>query len=524
MKKRRNNYRVVRAPFFGVLFALGRLVATILDHILHYTDRGFDSPFEPRAVRELIQELGGIFVKFGQILAMRPDFLPEAYTKELLKLLDELPSFPYEEVEAIFQEEFGKRPDELFRSFSRTPLSAASLAQVHEATLPDGTAVAVKVLRPRIKEIFLRDMKLFRFLARLVSWANVLRSINPFTIVEEFERWTLREFDMRLEAESMERMRRDAEGLEWILIPRVFPECTSERVLTMTLLPGRALKGFLFQAPEDVEGVLFRFAQKLVRLGLHLYFLKGFFHADPHPANIFLINEEKVGLLDFGIVGEASVEDRLRFAKFIEAGTKNDARAAAESFLELSRAEYEKLLKDLERRVKERFPEWLPKLEEFQERVARRAREEISTIIKEWHEALEGETEFEAKSSAQAFLKILLTANRYNYPLPRSVVLFVRTLVLIDMDCLLLAPRFNIAKEVVAFFEERPELISSLEEERKARLKGRERAWLRFRYEHPEEAHELEELEKEAARLEEERFAEQFAVFIERSLEFSPKS
>jgi ubiquinone biosynthesis protein len=290
-------------------------------------------PPAARRAQEALEELGGTWVKLGQALALRFDILPADYCLQFFQLLNQVRPFPAREVRSIVERELGGSVETLFRSFTWGPLAAASIGQVHRAELPDGTAVAVKVQRPGIRGLVRADLRLMRWLAALVDATRLFGSTRARDIVEEFSRWTEEELDYRIEARHATVLRRNAEGEPIERNPRVFPRYTSERVLTLEYLGGICVldivtairnKDSVFLEKLAAEGHdKRRIASHIVWNALNQIYRIGYFHADPHPANLFVLPGDEIGYVDFGIVGKLDDEttDALRyFAQSLFAG------------------------------------------------------------------------------------------------------------------------------------------------------------------------------------------------------------
>ncbi len=269
----------------------------------------------PAAVRfrRVLEELGPTFIKFGQILSTRADLIPPRYCSELRKLQDRVPPFPFEEVKAAVEGDLKKPLEEVFRHFSPKPAAAASLAQVHLATLLDGKKVVVKVQRPRIKELIDEDLDILAQLARLANrYVEELKPYNPSQMVQEFRQAILKELDFTIEARNMERIRQMFEGDATVYIPRVFPAYSSQHVMVMERIEGIKVSDLkaLEKAGLDRKQLAINGANAF----LTQIFIYGFFHADPHPGNLFALEGNRVAFIDFGMVGRLHKESKEQVA------------------------------------------------------------------------------------------------------------------------------------------------------------------------------------------------------------------
>ncbi len=285
-------------------------------------------------LRKAFEELGPSFVKLAQILSSRPDLITKTFADEFKKLQDEVPPFPYEDVEKIIQEDLERGPDEIFTSIDRTPVAAASIAQVHVAALKDGNSVVVKVQRPRIKDIIETDIHIMRTVAGLmVKYIPETDFFNPAGIVEEFSRTVRKELDFVEEAKNISRFRRNFKDDPDVVIPNTVPHLVSDRIIVMERIEGVRI--------DDVQGIE-RFGLdriEIAKKGAHAYFKMmldhGFFHADPHPGNIFVLEDGTIGLMDFGIVGWLSPEIMESIAAGLIALVKKDFDALIDEYVHL---------------------------------------------------------------------------------------------------------------------------------------------------------------------------------------------
>ncbi len=287
----------------------------------------------PKEVRETFEELGLTFLKFGQVLAMRRDLLPATYIRELELLHDQLPALGIDAVRATVEIELGAPLTELFASFSATPLAAATIAQVHEATLRDGRHVAVKVQRPGLEEMISTDIAALTYLAALgESLFPRLRALDLPVLVSEFANSLNRETDFSHEARSIMLFRAALADIPDLWIPDVVMECSSGSVLTMEFSDGERIDLYAKVHQEAMP----RLINTLVRLTLQTIFEEGLFHADPHPGNVLVLPDGRLSLLDFGMTGELDEQMRESLTLLLEAVVKGDARAATEAYLEMA--------------------------------------------------------------------------------------------------------------------------------------------------------------------------------------------
>ncbi len=275
-------------------------------------------------LRELLDELGPTFVKFGQLLSTRPDVVPPDIIAELRGLQDDVRPFPFEQAERVIEEDLGNSLDRLFLDFDPTPVAAASIGQVHRATLPNGRPVAVKVQRPGAPRQIEADLALMYQAARLVrERVHALDFIDARQLVDEFSRQLRQELDYRLEARNAQAFHRNFAGDPHVRVPRVFWSYTRARVLTLEWIDGVQLADVdtLDLTVEERRAL----AYLVTETWMTMIFRHGFFHGDPHPANILVLEETgTIGLVDFGAVGKLTDDDMTKLTRlFIDAANEN---------------------------------------------------------------------------------------------------------------------------------------------------------------------------------------------------------
>jgi ubiquinone biosynthesis protein len=275
-------------------------------------------------LRELLDELGPTFVKFGQLLSTRPDVVPPDIIAELRGLQDDVRAFPFEQAERVIEEDLGNSIERLFLEFEREPVAAASIGQVHRAILPNGRIVAVKVQRPGAPRQIEADLALLYQAAKLVKErVHALDFIDARALVDEFARQIRQELDYRLEARNAQTFHRNFAGDPHVHVPRVYWSYTRARVLTLEWLDGTQLADVdtLQLSLEERSELAYRIAETWMTM----IFRHGFFHGDPHPANILVLPEAgAIGLVDFGAVGKLTDDDMTKLTRlFIDAAAEN---------------------------------------------------------------------------------------------------------------------------------------------------------------------------------------------------------
>jgi ubiquinone biosynthesis protein len=313
----------------------------------------------PERLRIVFEELGPSFIKLGQVLACRPDMLPIEYAQELSKLTDSVSPFPFEQAKEIIERDLGAPLDALFAEFDPAPVAAASIAQVHRAVLPDGTEVMAKVQRPNIERIIARDISILRGLAELVE-AHVpeMAPYNVPGVVEEFARTINRELDFFIEASNAVQLRRNFEKSDSLYIPKVFPGISSKRVLVLEKVEGVRIDDF---EALDRKGFDRRdLSMKGAAAFFQMVFRDGFFHADPHPGNIFVLHDGRLALVDFGIMGRVTEENIEHFANSFLALANHDYDSLVQQYMNLGFVAEEVVdLERFQRELKEDFRELL---------------------------------------------------------------------------------------------------------------------------------------------------------------------
>ena len=307
----------------------------------------------PRAVRlrRALETLGPIFVKFGQMLSTRRDLVPPDIADELAKLQDQVPPFAWEKVAATLQRVYGKPVDTIFVTFEREPVASASVAQVHLASLPGGTQVAVKVLRPGIERVIANDVALLDVGATLVEllWADG-RRLRPHEVVAEFARHLEDELDLMREASNASQLRRNFEGSPLLLVPEIYWDYCSNEVMVMQRMHGTPVSQVAALRAQGVD------IPRLARAGVEIFFTQvfrdGFFHADMHPGNIFVTTGGQYIALDFGIMGTLTETDKNYLAQNFLAFFRRDYRRVAEAHIESGWAPRETRIDEFEAAIR----------------------------------------------------------------------------------------------------------------------------------------------------------------------------
>ena len=283
----------------------------------------------PERVRAALQDLGPTFVKLGQVLATRVDLLPPRWIEELSELQNAVPPVDFELIRPQLAEDLGADPDTVFARLEHVPMAAASLAQAHRAVLHDGAEVVLKVRRPGIRDVVEADLRLLSHVAAIVErQIPELARYRPVDTIHEFAASLRREMDFAAECRNAERVAQNFQGRSTIVVPRVYWQWTSERLNVQQRLdgiPGRDL------AAVDAAGLdRAQLARTGAGLVLEMVLEDGFFHADPHPGNIFYMRDGAIGVIDFGMVGHVSEQRRFQIVQLLHGLVVQDARAVSD--------------------------------------------------------------------------------------------------------------------------------------------------------------------------------------------------
>lgn len=352
----------------------------------------------PRRLRLILEELGPSFVKLGQLMSTRADIFPPEYIEELRKLQDRVPPIPYSEIEKVIEEELKQPVAEIFTEFNREPFAAASVAQVHHATLPSGEKVVVKVIRPGITKKVREDIRLMYYLADKIEKSFGLgRILAPTNLVREFERTIFKEIDMLIEAGSIEKFAHNFRGVDELYIPKVYWDYITKSILVMERIDGikmdrvNELKAHGIDPKEVARIGLRSFSRQLMEFG--------FFHADPHPGNTIVMYDGRVSLVDFGITGYLDEETMRQIANIFLGYAEHDYDMVMDAFLEAGLINEETI--DLE---------------------------SFRIDLKDASEAFYGRS-LQSISVKDVYDQIIYLALKYHIQLPRNLLLLLKTFV-----------------------------------------------------------------------------------------------
>ena len=294
----------------------------------------------PQRLRRLFEVLGPTFVKLGQILATRPDLFGPEWISEFEKLQSQAPYLDFKELRPQIEEDLGAPLEEIFEEVDTKPLAAASLAQVHRATLKDGTKVILKIQRPGIRTSIESDMHLLAYLASLAEKKiPELATYHPQKVVQQFVKSLQNELNFMTEGHNAEQVAANFEDNDRIVIPKVYWEWTRERIIVQEFVDG--IPGVNIAAIDEAGMDRKRLAQTGGNAVLKMIMVDGVFHADPHPGNFFILPGERIAFIDFGMVGRVSEVRRQQIMKLLQALTQNDAEGLCTILLQWSEREGE---------------------------------------------------------------------------------------------------------------------------------------------------------------------------------------
>ena len=373
-----------------------------------------------KRLRLTLERLGPTFIKFGQVLSVRPDLIPKSYIKELEKLQDSVPPFSYDIVKQRIRKELGKDVNEIFSSFEKKPLASASISQVHKAILKDGKNAAVKIQRPDVKKIMETDIEIMFYGAKLLE-ARIpkIRKFSPVQVIEEFSKWTEKELDFKREAMNAKIFAKNFSESKTVKIPEIYPDLTTNRILTMEFIDGIELHNIKEIKRKKIN--LIPLLNNGFDAVLTQVFVHGFFHADPHPGNILITKDKKLAFVDFGIVGHFDEELKTKSIDLFYGIISNNPETIVATLADLSGAEIENM-------------------------------EELKYEISDLLEPLQSSNITNVKVS-RILEEILELALNHGIKTPMAFVLFGKTIITLEGIALEYDPAFNIVESSRPFIE-----------------------------------------------------------------------
>ncbi len=393
----------------GLLFRSQAAVAWVFRI---FVDSEFaDLPF-PVQLRRRLEELGPTYVKLGQVLSLRSDLLPESVTLELQNLLSRLPEVDFEEIRTIIESDLGRPLDEMFAEVDPKPLASASIAQTHKAETLDGNLVILKVVKPGIRELLIRDAALLRLVGWILQW--ITPQYQPRRVADEFCEFTLREMEMQLEAENTENFIENFKDMPEVVFPEIYREYTGERVLCEEFLDGVAPDSDLAATLTESE------RQRLVDVGasaiIRMLYEDGFFHADLHPGNMMVLPEMKIGFIDLGMVGRIESDVRHHLFSTYYGMVMGNFDQAARHLAEVAQTDDKSDVPGFRRAMRE--------------------------LCRRWRRG----SKFEKQSLALLMLESVQLGARYHMYYPVEMVLMVKALITYEGVGYMMNPEFDVAE------------------------------------------------------------------------------
>jgi len=416
----------------GVLFKYGFgffLKKLKLHSLLPFSKRIMQSKFGAEAsmseavrIRMVLEELGVVAIKFGQFLSTRPDIIPVGLVKELEKLQDSVPTANEESMKKQVETELNASIEDVFDWFDEKPLASASIGQVYKARLKTGETVVVKVQRHGLEEAIKTDLAILRDLAKLLEkHVSSTKLYNPTGLVDEFSYSLMHELDYKREARNAELFRRNFEKIDYAYFPQVFWDCTTKRVLTMEYVEGVKITDFdkIDKLKLDKKII----AENGAKVFMKQVLLDGFFHADPHPGNIFVTRKEMLTFMDFGITGFLDKETKQKLVHLFQAVIKKDVDKTVECTLNIMEVEDKTNVKGFKRDISELMNQYYG---------ASLKQIEVSTILNE----------------------IIALSNMYHVRIPPNLLLLSKTLLNIEGTGRQLDPEFNLVETAKPFIKQ----------------------------------------------------------------------
>jgi len=367
-------------------------------------------------IRMALEELGPTYVKFGQILSNRADLLPQDLIEELQKLQDAVPGFSFDDVKQIIETDLNGKIENLFADFNKIPVASASMAQVHMARLHNGSKVVIKVQRPDIADIIAIDLQILSELAEIAeNNFNKISRFEPVELVKSLRKSMTRELNFLLEANNIIRFQLMFKDYDGIYIPKVFNNLSTRRVICMEYINGIKVNNI-----SELQNHAYNLSA-IAEKGLYIYFEQifrhGFFHADPHPGNVLIMHGEKIGLIDFGMVGTLNKQDKNAFRDFMIALTKGDFQKLVNSIESLTKRKKITNKEELEYDLRMLLDEFPPHTID---------QRNVSEIVERLQEII----------------------YRHQLNFPNDFFLLLRTMVILDGISRLLDPTFNTLERI----------------------------------------------------------------------------
>jgi len=404
---------------FAILrkYELHHVVAQFMNHQHEEDDDGFgldghdEEEDHAAGLASALEELGPCFIKLGQLMSTRPDLLPPNYIEALSRLQNTVTPVSSDRVTAIIESELGAPISELFESFDCEPLAAASMAQVHRAVLRDGSEVAVKVQRPGVRQRIEIDIEILHEVARFATrFTSYGKRYGFLQIVRELERSLNQELDFRLEAESTRLIGNQIAEFKLLTTPTVYSDYTTRRVLTLSFVRGRQLAQV---SREELDALDSRsIAKELLSAYLKQMVIDGVFHCDPHPGNIFLADDGRLALMDFGMVGRFDADQKDKIILLLLAFSERLGERVADTYLDMI-----EIPKDVDRRA---------------------FTQDVSALVSRYHDMSGGRM-----AIGTALLDLTKLAQSHSTPVPTAMTLLGKAMLNLDGTIRVLSPELD---------------------------------------------------------------------------------
>lgn len=376
----------------------------------------------PKELADDLQAMGPTYVKLGQLLSTRPDMLPKPYLEALASLQDDGDVVPYEEVEQLFREEVGQRISKAFATFDPEPMASASIGQVHKATLHSGQKVAVKIQRPGVRKRFVEDLETLMTLSeKAEQYSKTARQFSIHSVIEELQYILLQELDYTKEAENLMLLKENMKEFKHLYIPGVISDYVSQRVLTMEFIEGQKVTSIstmaLMEMPRE------EFVDDLVKGYLKQIIVDGFAHADPHPGNVHITKDQKLALMDLGMVARFSDSMQEYILKIMMSLGSHDGDRMVDVLLEMSN-----------------YDEKKANVEVFRKMVVRKVQENQNSRAKDLQ-------------TGQLIMQANQIAATNDIHLPAELSILGKILLNMDQIVAFLSPEYNLEKTVRNYIE-----------------------------------------------------------------------
>jgi len=379
----------------------------------------------PSRLRKSMEELGGAYVKLGQLLSLRPDLVPQEYCDEFSKLLDKMPAFSYEKAKKLIEEETGRPLTAIFKQFDKKPIGSASIAQVHKAVLKNGQKVVVKIQRPEVKQQFESDIEIMYYLAHKVDKYFRRTTVSPVEIVREFESYTKDELNFLIEADNIKAFYELFKNTNKVEVPKIHTQYTTSKLLIMDYVHGTKLA-------EIKDKLSLKIRRELIQVIADAMFRqvldKGIFHADLHPGNILILPGRKIAMLDFGIIGRLDKQLKDYTIDMLVALVNRDSKEVTRLLLKIG------------------MPTDQTNIEAFEL--------DVDDIIRHWHPA--GNVR-----ATQILHRLFNTCVKNHIRMPSDLILLAKAMVTAEGTCVELDRDFNFVEYA------KPKIVGYLKKQNK---------------------------------------------------------